>query len=170
MLVPMTLRRPLARVLLPCCLALAGCGPTEDPAPREPSGPGAEAPAPGRRPAPAPAREPRLPADGLVAPAELGRYLGLDDPPLLVDVRTAKEFEGGHIPGALGVPVQELPRRLAELAAGRERGAIVYGRSGRRSRSAIGILANAGFTELARLDGDVMRWENEGRELVREEE
>ena len=33
----------------------------------------------------------------------------------LVDVRTAKEYEGGHLPGARLIPVGELADRLAEL-------------------------------------------------------
>jgi rhodanese-related sulfurtransferase len=33
----------------------------------------------------------------------------------LVDVRTPKEYEGGHLPGARLIPVNELRERLAEL-------------------------------------------------------
>ena len=42
----------------------------------------------------------------------------------LVDVRTPKEYEEGHVPGAILIPVGELPDRLAELDAGKT--TIVY--------------------------------------------
>ena len=151
--------------LLALVLLLPACrGGSDAPAPTP------EAPRAGERPGPPKPRARRLPTDGLVQPQDLARYLGLPEPPLLVDVRNQAEFDAGHLEGALAVPVQELSRRLSELEAGRERGVIVYGRSGRRSRSAASILENAGFTDLARLDGDVLRWQDEGRALVRSEE
>jgi rhodanese-related sulfurtransferase len=33
----------------------------------------------------------------------------------LVDVRTPKEYEGGHLPGARLIPVGEVANRLSEL-------------------------------------------------------
>ncbi len=33
----------------------------------------------------------------------------------LVDVRTPKEYEGGHLPGARLIPIAELENRLQEL-------------------------------------------------------
>lgn len=37
----------------------------------------------------------------------------------LIDVRPAEEFAAGHIPGAINVPLRELPRRLRDLPTGR---------------------------------------------------
>ena len=42
----------------------------------------------------------------------------------LVDVRTPKEYEEGHLPGARLIPVGELPDRLAELD--RKKPTVVY--------------------------------------------
>jgi len=39
---------------------------------------------------------------------------------VLLDVRPRAEYEAGHIPGALSIPLDELPRRLRELPAGKE--------------------------------------------------
>lgn len=39
---------------------------------------------------------------------------------VLVDVRPHEEYEAGHIPGAVSVPLDELPRRLGELPARKE--------------------------------------------------
>ncbi|WP_436499642.1 ArsR/SmtB family transcription factor [Actinokineospora sp. HUAS TT18] len=38
----------------------------------------------------------------------------------VIDVRPHEEYAAGHIPGALSIPVDELPQRLAELPAGQE--------------------------------------------------
>lgn len=38
----------------------------------------------------------------------------------VLDVRPAEEYAAGHIPGALGIPLAELPDRLAELPADQE--------------------------------------------------
>jgi len=40
--------------------------------------------------------------------------------PFLLDVRTPQELEGGHIPGAVNIPVDDLRSRLAELPHDRE--------------------------------------------------
>ena len=37
----------------------------------------------------------------------------------LVDVRTPREYERGHLPGARLIPVNELPGRLTELERGK---------------------------------------------------
>lgn len=63
---------------------------------------------------------------------------------LLLDVRTPGEFSGGHLDGASNIPVEELERRKAEIAAGRE--VVVYCRSGRRSARAAEILRASGHT------------------------
>lgn len=54
--------------------------------------------------------------DGLeaVTKEELKKRLRNKDV-LVLDVRPAEEFEAGHIPGALSIPVGELKRRLREL-------------------------------------------------------
>ena len=36
-------------------------------------------------------------------------------PPMLVDVRSADEYNAGHLPRAKSIPLAALPRRLAEI-------------------------------------------------------
>jgi rhodanese-related sulfurtransferase len=62
---------------------------------------------------------------------------------LLLDVRSPGEFSGGHIEGALNIPVDQLGARVGELDKGRS--VVVYCRSGARSEAARGLLAQAGF-------------------------
>jgi rhodanese-related sulfurtransferase len=78
---------------------------------------------------------------------------------VILDVRTAQEFEQGHVPGAINISHDELEARLPELAADRDKDVVVYCRSGRRAELALGVLDKAGFPRLYHLDGDYAGWE-----------
>ncbi len=77
---------------------------------------------------------------------------------LLVDVRSAKEFAGGHVPGALNIPHDELGDRLAELGEARDHPVVVYCQSGRRAGMASTTLIEAGFVDVRHLAGDMSGW------------
>lgn len=62
---------------------------------------------------------------------------------LLVDVRLPEEYERGHLPGAINVPLYELRRRVADLDAGRQ--LSVYCDTGRRSASAVFLFRERGL-------------------------
>ena len=68
---------------------------------------------------------------------------------LLLDVRTATEFDGplGHIAGAVLLPVQELEQRIDEKEI------IVICRSGNRSQTGTRILISHGFNAVNMLGG-----------------
>ena len=72
-------------------------------------------------------RLPQITADDL-----LGR-LASAQPPVLLDVRTTVEFSSGHIAGAVNIPHEQLPARVPELDAHRERDIVIYCRSGVRA-------------------------------------
>jgi rhodanese-related sulfurtransferase len=72
---------------------------------------------------------------------------------LLLDVRTPAEFSSGHLPGAINVPVSELPAKAGKLKPGR---VVVYCASGARSAMARSILKARGF-EAFNLGG-MHRW------------
>ncbi|MEI6515395.1 MAG: rhodanese-like domain-containing protein [bacterium] len=71
---------------------------------------------------------------------------------LVVDVRTAAEYKGGHVDGALNIPVQELESRLGELKD-KQRAIVVYCASGIRSARAAAILRKAGFADVTNAGG-----------------
>ncbi|HMP02257.1 MAG TPA: rhodanese-like domain-containing protein, partial [Gemmatales bacterium] len=62
---------------------------------------------------------------------------------LLVDVRTPPEFAGGHIPGAVNIPMDEVRSRLSELP--RERQIAVYCQVGMRGYLVTRVLLQQGF-------------------------
>jgi phage shock protein E len=65
------------------------------------------------------------------------------DGAMLVDVRTTSEYDSGHVPGAVNIPLDSLSTRLDELPDSGP--IIVYCRSGSRSAQAASILCSAGF-------------------------
>lgn len=74
----------------------------------------------------------------------------------LVDVRSPGEFAGGHLAGALNIPVGELGDRVAEVGD-KAKPVVLYCASGMRSASAAGILRRAGFADVHDL-GAMARW------------
>ncbi|MFP4329099.1 MAG: rhodanese-like domain-containing protein [Alkalispirochaetaceae bacterium] len=81
-----------------------------------------------------------------------------DKPYLLVDVRTAAEYNGGHIPTAINVPFQTIGESLPETEG--DPILIVYCRTGRRSGVAFRTLKNQGYERVVDFGG-ILRWEGE---------
>lgn len=67
--------------------------------------------------------------------------------PLVVDVRSVQEFREGAIPGAINIPLDELPEHINKLG-GFSRDITVYCASGARSSYAQQLLMKAGFTNV----------------------
>jgi len=75
---------------------------------------------------------------------------------LLLDVRQPEEYEAGHIPGAMLIPLGELEVRLEELERGKK--IITYCRSGHRSMAAAIALCELGFKGVHHLEGGILNW------------
>jgi phage shock protein E len=100
----------------------------------------------------------------LIAPDQLAQRMEKKDADLLViDVRTPEEFAAGHLPGALNIPHDQLPNRLAEIAGAKSKDVVVYCRSGRRAAIAQETLASQGFKSVKHLEGDMVKWQEEKR-------
>jgi phage shock protein E len=74
----------------------------------------------------------------------------------LVDVRSPGEFNQGHLPGAVNVPLQEIGARLKSLGA-KDKPVVLYCASGTRSAMAVSALKNAGYQQVFNLGG-MGRW------------
>jgi phage shock protein E len=74
----------------------------------------------------------------------------------LVDVRSVGEFEGGHIPGAQNVPLDQ----LQSVASQWDKNApvLVYCQTGARSAEAVSMLEQAGFTKVMHFDKGIVAW------------
>lgn len=65
----------------------------------------------------------------------------------IIDVRSRGEFAGGHFAGAINIPLDELPAKVASIGS-KEQAVIVYCASGMRSSSAQRVLVQAGFVNV----------------------
>ncbi|HEY8502120.1 MAG TPA: rhodanese-like domain-containing protein, partial [Solirubrobacterales bacterium] len=82
----------------------------------------------------------------------------VDEGAQLIDVRADHEWEAGRIPGAVHVPLPELPQRTGELD--QDRPVVVYCRGGNRSSMAAAALAEAGY-DAAKLSEGIVGWKEE---------
>ncbi|WP_088005996.1 rhodanese-like domain-containing protein [Indiicoccus explosivorum] len=76
----------------------------------------------------------------------------------VLDVREDEEVAYGMIPGALHIPLGEIPARAAELETGA--GYAVICRSGGRSAHACAFLESEGF-EVTNVEGGMLEWTGE---------
>jgi phage shock protein E len=84
----------------------------------------------------------------------------------VLDVRTAQEFNEGHIENAININV-ESDTFLSQIESlDKSKSYAVYCRSGRRSADAITKMANQNFTSLTNLNGGTIDWTNAGFALV----
>ena len=73
---------------------------------------------------------------------------------VVLDVREQKEFDAGHIPGALLLPVGSITQETAAaLIPAQDSTVLVYCRSGNRSKTASAALAGLGYTQVYEFGG-----------------
>ncbi len=84
---------------------------------------------------------------------------------VLLDVREAKEYEGGRLPNAIHIPLSQLGSRAQELAKMVSRPIVAYCATGRRSRMAAGALTRVGFKEIYSLHGGIAAWKKDSLPL-----
>ncbi|ALV48314.1 rhodanese-like domain-containing protein [Streptomyces althioticus] len=83
----------------------------------------------------------------------------------VIDVRTPGEYAGGHLPGALNIPLDQIRRALPDIRHAAGHGdVLVVCASGARSENACKILAENGVTA-ATLSGGTGAWAADGHEL-----
>ena len=63
----------------------------------------------------------------------------------IIDVRTATEYQDGHLKNAINIPYTEIKERIKEYVTDKEEKIILYCRSGRRSGIAENILKEMGY-------------------------
>ncbi|HHC73434.1 MAG TPA: sulfurtransferase [Thiotrichales bacterium] len=83
---------------------------------------------------------------------------------LILDVRSADDFNGeqGHIPGAVNIPLEELPAQLERLSDRLEKPVAIVCRTDRRSAKAAQILARNGFADVHVVKQGMTDWNAHG--------
>ena len=111
-------------------------------------------------------RRPRSDGPTWIEVVELQRRLAAGDAFVLIDVRQPEEFTAppGHLPGAVNVPLADLPDRAGELAARREP-IVVVCKTDRRSVKAATELVATGLGDVAVLRGGTDEWHRQGLAL-----
>lgn len=73
---------------------------------------------------------------------------------IILDVREQDEYDSGHIPGAVLLPVGTIDEdTAAEVIPEKESTVLVYCRSGNRSKTAASALAELGYTNVYEFGG-----------------
>lgn len=100
-----------------------------------------------------------------ISPAQLDEMLAQPEPPLVVDVREAWEFEQGHVPDAVNVPLGSLLPRLSEFATGRE--VVVICEAGSRSLGGAAALDRVALHPAYSVEGGTAAWLKQHAEAIR---
>ena len=93
---------------------------------------------------------------------ELTARLASEAPPVVLDVRTPREYAAGHLPSAINVPYKALSDKLAEILGFSDREVVLYCERGKRSVMATAVLREAGFSSLWHLQGHMVGWRGQG--------
>ena len=104
-----------------------------------------------------------LPAVGdpipTITAADLLSAIETEDGPVVLDVRTAEEFDAGHVRGAINIPYDQISAHVDSLAPLSDRGFVVYCRTGHRAGIAETTLRDAGFESVWDLEGHMVKWQ-----------
>lgn len=86
----------------------------------------------------------------------LSEQLTTSDAPIVVDVRSEKEWEAGHIAGSMNIPLNHLADRALEIPTSRP--VAVHCEGGYRSAIAASILAGQGRADVLDMVGGFKAW------------
>ncbi|MFJ4656078.1 rhodanese-like domain-containing protein [Nocardia sp. NPDC088792] len=84
-------------------------------------------------------------------------------PAQLLDVREDDEWQLGHAPGAIHIPMTDVPARIEEIDIDAQ--VYVICRQGGRSIQVVQYLNNVGF-EAVNVTGGMVAWQQTGRPLT----
>jgi phage shock protein E len=85
----------------------------------------------------------------------------------LIDVRTTKEFETGHLADATHMHIYDadFSRRVDSL--NKNETVYVYCKAGGRSSEAVELLKQKGFVHIVELQGGIDAWNEAGKPLIK---
>jgi rhodanese-related sulfurtransferase len=99
---------------------------------------------------------------------ELKDEIDSNNPLLVIDLRSTKEFNGliGHIADAKHIPIRELKSKMGELQSFKEKLIVTYCPGGGLSLIAVDLLVEADFENVKSLHGGLDMWIEKGYPVV----
>ncbi|WP_282786269.1 MULTISPECIES: rhodanese-like domain-containing protein [unclassified Nocardia] len=112
---------------------------------------------------------PSVPIDAVPAEFDAAEPWGTTDsvPALLLDVREPDEWRLGHAPGAIHIPMVDVPARTDEIDIDAQ--VYVICRQGGRSIQVAQYLEHIGY-EVLHVSGGMVAWQQAGRPLAGDDE
>jgi len=111
----------------------------------------------------------KLPLDGkplaafeapAIAPEALAEARAKPGAPVVIDVRDRVEYDAFHVLGAISMPLDSIRLRYKELPKDRE--VVISCHAGHQSPIGARLLHSLGRSDLKRLDGGVIAWQQKG--------
>ena len=101
-----------------------------------------------------------------VSPSEAVMLINREDA-IVVDVRSAEDFEKGHLPNARNIPVADIEKRVGEINRYKSKPVIVVCESGIRGDKAAAELRKLAFERVLNLTGGIAAWTQATQPLVK---
>lgn len=102
----------------------------------------------------------------LLVPDAVTRLINREDAQV-VDIRTDKEFEGGHIIDAIHINVDQLEGQLNKLNKYKDKGIVLVCAGGSVSVKEARKLMNEGFEKVYCLKGGILSWQQANLPLTK---
>lgn len=81
---------------------------------------------------------------------------------VILDVREQKEYDAGHVPNSIFIPLGQLESRLDEINAHRNQTIVIICHGGKRSATACMHLRNHDFKQPLNIAGGILAWKKAG--------
>jgi rhodanese-related sulfurtransferase len=98
---------------------------------------------------------------------EAKKLIDINDNIFIIDVRTQQEYDEGHVPGSILMPVDEFEKTVSEGEILPGKTVLIYCQSGNRSSRAADILSKTGYNyvedqSVNNMLGGFSEWQSKG--------
>ena len=102
------------------------------------------------------------PASYVLSPKEFNEKVSTEESPIIIDVRTPKEYSSGHLTNSKNINWNDdnFENNISEID--KSKPVYVYCLSGGRSHEAAEKMRSDGFTTVYEMDGGMLKWRNAG--------
>jgi rhodanese-related sulfurtransferase len=84
---------------------------------------------------------------------------------IFIDVRTPDEYKEGHIPGAINIPLEQLPDKIAMLPEDKDTLIVSYCKSGWRASLGMMTMRQLGYANVKGFSGSWIAWKDAGHPI-----